>query len=530
MSSDDEQENDEEKADLTRIEDLSEYLHELDSKTDRLLGEAESEYQNETSSPPSIPDELLTDPEEEEDSHPEEISDDSDAPPFQEEVESSHNDWNTENNFSNEEETQPELEDGFENSTEEENESEFTTEDSSFENLSDEHEENIENDDTNSFEEGTNTDREAKDNFSEEQDFQSNFEENEKAEETQFEDIESNPSEFDDQIPIDEEELNFTSENTESETTADWQSPPLPNEDLNRLLTQELDEQVSPAPPESSQTSPSPSQENFQDLRDFGNSINYGVVSTGGNPPFSLILRRIQYQEDAHDILTILREHGLCSEDNEETLSNALQNGSLLLSQISEYSAIYLAHRLRRFDVDIQVGLSDELHPSKNYESENRGLVSKYSLKQNIDENVDLIPRTVELESILLTTTPTLENYTIYRYIQVITSHTLIDQDELKRLHKAKEITEETYEKEHQYLPSQEDSKQEGHNWDKFSLGLNEVYKELASELRNEAYKLEANAVIGVNYQITPLVTEEDPNQSVYKITCTGNAVWVVGH
>ena len=234
-------------------------------------------------------------------------------------------------------------------------------------------------------------------------------------------------------------------------------------------------------------------------MRDFGKAIEHGAISLGGNPPFSLILKGVRYLEDCNDILTILREYKLCDEKNEAVFQNSLQNGSLLLSQLSEYAAIYLAHRLRRFDVSIQLGLSEELHPSKNYQNENRGLVSRYSLKQNIDETVDLKNKITDPANVLLSTTSTLEGHSIHRYIKIITCHTLIDEDELKRLH-------------HQ---------------DETSVGMNEIYQSLASQLKDDACKLEANAVVGVNYQITPLVGEKDASSPLYKITCSGNAVLV---
>ena len=60
-------------------------------------------------------------------------------------------------------------------------------------------------------------------------------------------------------------------------------------------------------------------------------------------------------------------------------------------------------------------------------------------------------------------------------------------------------------------------------------LGLNEVYQILVDELRNEAFKVEANAVVGINFNITPITTSSDnPQTPRYKITATGNAVWII--
>jgi len=277
-------------------------------------------------------------------------------------------------------------------------------------------------------------------------------------------------------------------------------------------------------------------RENFQDLREFGNSISYGLVQTGGNPPYSLIVRHLKFEEDARDILIILREHGLVTSENEDTIAQGLEQGSLLISQISEYSAIYLAHKLRRFDLDLRIGLSDQLHPSKSYNSENKGLVSKHNLGQNFQEDVLLEDRVVAIEDIVLATTPSIEGYSIYRYLDIITSHTVVREDELKRLSASSQGSKGTEAEEVSKLSFESDfyqelnlNKDDADIMNNYSLGLNEIYHELSLELKNQAFKREANAVVGINFALTPLIdTNTDKGTTRYKITCSGNAVWIV--
>ena len=80
--------------------------------------------------------------------------------------------------------------------------------------------------------------------------------------------------------------------------------------------------------------------ETFDDVKQFAENISYGHVSTGGNPPFSMIIEGIKYLEDANEITDILQEHGVINDSNKNIFSTSIQNGSLLLSQISEYAAI----------------------------------------------------------------------------------------------------------------------------------------------------------------------------------------------
>jgi uncharacterized protein YbjQ (UPF0145 family) len=329
-----------------------------------------------------------------------------------------------------------------------------------------------------------------------------------------------------------EEQLLDTNDDNDYEDSFELPDP----EDLEtdrQELAQELDHTPPPVMGVSSQDQApiTTTRENFQDLRDFGNSITYGLVQTGGNPPYSLIVRQLKFEEDARDILILLREHGLVTSENEETISQGLEQGSLLISQISEYSAIYLAHRLRRFDLDLRIGLSDQLHPSKSYNPENKGLVSKHNLSQNFQEDVILEDRVVHIEDIVMATTPTIEGYSIYKYLDVMTSHTIIKEDELKRISGAidnEELEQDSgfslkssvYESLHQ---------EESDMMNNYSLGLNEIYQELSIELKNQAFKLEANAVVGINFALTPMIDSGSAKgNTTYKITCSGNAVWIV--
>lgn len=285
-------------------------------------------------------------------------------------------------------------------------------------------------------------------------------------------------------------------------------------------------------------------REDFQDLRDFGNAISYGMVKAGGNPPYTLILRNVKYREDAADIMILLREHGLVTEENENLTEQGLQNGHLLISQISEYSAIYLAHRMRRFDVQIRIGLSEQLHPSKSYTQDNKGLVSKYNLRQDRRESVEMQKNMVDIDDIIMATTSGLEGYDVLQYIKVLSTHHLISELELQLLHEksqskdrknAEDTPQYAYESFHgldEQNPNTDNDQAENDSGpiQRYALGLEDIYNELAEELRNLAYKNEANAVLGLSYSISPIIMpslNNDRGEMHYKITCTGNAVWI---
>ncbi len=275
------------------------------------------------------------------------------------------------------------------------------------------------------------------------------------------------------------EEIEFTQSEP---TTTELTSEPEPVE-TNFLSSPVF---KTPEPP-----TPRRKPEDFQDVKNFAQNISYGKVSVGGNPPYSVVLKGIRFQEDAQEILSILEEHGLMTPDTQDTIKQGIEHGAVLISQISEYSAIYLAHKLRRFDMEIMVGLSEELHQSKNYENEHRGLIYKENIKQNHAEHLDLSENPIALNNIILATTPTLEGYRINRYIDILTEHALLEEADFLEANSRLEETQ--------------------------------IYNELVGRLKNRAFKLKCNGILGVNFQFIPVTSQN--SQTRYKVICSGNAV-----
>ena len=364
------------------------------------------------------------------------------------------------------------------------------------------------------------------------------------------EDDEFISDDFELQAPDDEtEEDGFDNDEFSTEFEPEAEAEPVPEaepevefeqaqEEPETNSQEESEPEFEPAPvgsyeePELEQAPSTPPQ-NFEDLRQFAERISYGAVAQGGNPPFSLILRGIRYQEDAEDILIILREHGLVSDDNEQSIEQGLANGSLLISQISEYSAIYLAHRFRRFDLDVLVGLSDEIHPSQSYDSDARGLVSKQNIRQNIHERVDLERAPVKIQNIMLTTTPTLEGYNIREYLGVISHHSVLSASEIEEFSNSNPLTGDEIVDAIQRDLTEVLEKHGTHESERlmpFGQGLETLYKEMADALRTKALKIGANAIVGINYQLTPVIKNHSGTTDVqYKVTCLGSAVWALG-
>lgn len=384
------------KKDLTRIEDLGEYLHELNE-------------------------------------------DDEDIPDFP-----------AENTIENSEEDSP-FESSFESSFDT---TEETGLESSFET---------------SFETQDDQEEEATSDFLSENEESSNFETNLNFSETSFN--EEDPFTLSEEIEEEPTPL--------EDITSEFEPEPEPEPILSPVFEEPTREYKSP--------------ENFDDLKKFAESTSFTGMSAEGNPSFSVLIRNVQFIEDVNDIIALMRELKLIN-DTEEELKNRLMRGTLLVPRISEYAAIYLAHKLRRFDIDIQVGLSDEIHPPKHQEAPEVGMVSKLNLYQNQSHHFHFDDPKLDISHIIVAATPGLEGHQVVRYQGVASEHKMIES----------------------YLVEDESSEE-----------IPRYYQELAQKLKAHALRAHANAVVGLNYQLTPLPSEFGSSSAKYRLTCTGNLVWV---
>ena len=258
-------------------------------------------------------------------------------------------------------------------------------------------------------------------------------------------------------------------------------------------------------------------------------NFSYGKSSgVGGNPPFSLIARNIKYKEEAEDILNLLSELGLVNASNEKEISRSLELGSLLVPQISEYAAIVVAHKLRRFDLDLEVGLTDEVHPSKSGEVNPRGLIKKENIRQNRSEREEISEFVTNINDILMTTAPMLQGHMVNEFLGVKSTFTIIEETELEKL----QYVQKTL-RDNAPLIDLENSSEESLTSIKAFRDFNDsfilVYDELLNQLKQKALTLKANALLGINYQVTPLHFDRAQKHiNAYQVTCSATMAYVV--
>lgn len=435
------------KKDLTRIEDLGEYLHELNNDEENFIPDLPPEATS-----PNLMDET-------------EISDfsspsESNGNSFESDV----NSFESEGNFTSEAEFSSETDFSGENSFSSETDfsggAEFTSE--------------------NSFTEA--------ENFGEANDFSSetNFlSEDENEEATAFFDTEDSfTATSENDTTQDEEELLDLSDNGQD----DFQ------EVETSFVKEPIEETIkTPLPSFETPAAPFKEPENFQDLKKFAESSSFTDMAAEGNPSFSVLVKSVKFVEDAQDIILLLKELKLAT-DSDEILLNRLSRGELLIPRISEFAATFLAHKLRRFDIDILVGLSDEIHPPKNPEPPELGLVSKHGLYQNQAHHFQFGDHHLDISQIIISATPTLDGHQVIKYIGVASEHKMLDGSMVE---------------------------------DENSTEISAHYQELAQKLKAHALKGHANAVVGLNYQLTPIPSQYGTLNNRYRLTCTGNLVWI---
>ena len=299
----------------------------------------------------------------------------------------------------------------------------------------------------------------------------------------------------------------FNTEEDLNTTDDDFSSPPIEEDEV-------VIEEVLTVPTSSTQPPPPISPpETFKDIRQFAHNISYGQVTRAGNPPFTLLIRDISYTDDIEDIKIILTEYGLYTDENKQLVDKSLSNGSLILPQLSEFSAIFLANKLRRFSGDIQLGLSEEIHPSKGVNKQFKGLISKENLLRNTHAGKNLQREQFSINSILLTTTPTIHGQEIRDYLGITTADIIVPEKFFKNdgIHSSNTTSEV-----HDILEN-------------FTIGSSSFYHELIEKIKLQAYELGANGVVGVTYIVTPLIQLENSEKTAtnYKIIATGSAVFI---
>ncbi len=449
--------------DLTRIEDLSEYLHEADEDDD---------FHGLNTDPDlTLPDDFNA-------------TDEADYSALEEDLDNVEPD-SISDNFDDDEGSSDSFEDDF---------SDNSFEDSSLE------ADSFDNDDDDDNNENSFEDPSFEDNSFEDSSFEDDTLEEETIEDSPTNDFDSDSDSLEtsqlDDFPTDSDPEE--SDNTAEDLTDDFvEEQEEIDESFEKVDEPPLSEKptiVEPIQPQALNTEYK-APENFQDLQRFAKNMSYGNLSHEGNPPFSIILKDIKYQEDLDDIVILLKEFKILSAEDETSARQTLSRGSFLIPRLSEYAAILLCHKFRRFELTILMGLTEEINPAKTYSSDDSGMATKHNIFNNRSHNFTFDNESVSLEDIVTSTSHNLEGYEIKEYLGVVTDHSIVTSEEL----------------------TSEDSGISDH-----------LYEDLVSKLKYSAINKKGNGVVAINYTMIPLLKESAADKNQYKIICTGNVVWLI--
>jgi uncharacterized protein YbjQ (UPF0145 family) len=254
-------------------------------------------------------------------------------------------------------------------------------------------------------------------------------------------------------------------------------------------------------------------------VQNFANNFSYSSPPTGGNPPFSIIIKNLKFSEDVESILIFLKEYQIITPESEEDYKKSMSYGFLLIPQISEYLAILLTHKLRRFDIDIEIGLSDQIHPSKSEEYNPRGLTSRTHLSQNKSDHHVMSRDQITPEQMLVTTTGTFVGHKIEKYLGIETAFRIIDSDDLDRLHFIQQSLNGSLD----FLGNQEKN-----DYLDFTNNFHQIYTDLINELKEMAFQKSANSLLGLSFTLTPFLSEKNLTQNKYQLSCTATLAFII--
>lgn len=255
--------------------------------------------------------------------------------------------------------------------------------------------------------------------------------------------------------------------------------------------------------------SPAPVEQSFDsDIKNFGESSAFTEANYGGNPPITIKITQIRNPEIPEKILDTLRSFQLVDDSNLEVFQNSLELGQVLITQLPEFTAIMLACELRQFDINIELGLSDEIvKTAGKLEAPQLGQISHVSLNQNRENFQSLNIGPIDRDQIVLTTLNQIPGKEVLYYQKILTYFANISAEE----------------KDDWSGPIDE---QMG------TIGEESTLYHLIEKLKTEAQNSQANAVIGIQFQFLPVTRAHSslgPDNSelpiYYQVICTGNAV-----
>jgi hypothetical protein len=208
-------------------------------------------------------------------------------------------------------------------------------------------------------------------------------------------------------------------------------------------------------------------------------------------PAFHLIVK-LNSTEDSlkEELLDDLKPCGL-DEAIKQSLISQLQRGEMLIPRLSEYSVIMLLQKWRHHPLSFSLNLVQEEASESLLAQVSAQMQPRLSQSSQFKKAETM----QQSEQVLVTTLPSLEGHHIKEYLGLIHEHLLIPTDEMR-------------------------FQKQDH--------VEEFYDQLLTQLKMKAQSKQANAILGLNYHLSPLKEAPELGQSFYKLSATGNLAQVI--
>lgn len=166
----------------------------------------------------------------------------------------------------------------------------------------------------------------------------------------------------------------------------------------------------------------------LNEIKEYANNIKIGETITEANPAFSLYAEIVCDDYKKKMIIGIITQEIL--QITSQDLEVQLENGKLLIPQISEFTAIFLAMKLRDVVDNILIGPSNQIYESKTLIGENNNMNQLKNNSYSETEQLDSEFLVDAPNNILTSNTSELTGFKIESILSALSTSKIINKPE----------------------------------------------------------------------------------------------------
>lgn len=208
-------------------------------------------------------------------------------------------------------------------------------------------------------------------------------------------------------------------------------------------------------------SAPTITEEIFEDIKEQLETFVLKHVPFESYPSYSLYINHIQTGRQRNGIKLLLKEYNIFQSDQElELVNRSLQQKHLLIPRVSEFAAIFFANKLESLNLGIKVAPSEDL--GTHHELWDQGPITQESFHHHLQEDGIIYPE------IFISQSYSFSDKTVTLIGEVLQQLFKISQKDFIHLNQKNTIS-------------------------KYFNDLN--------ELKEQARKINANGIVGINFQ-----------------------------